>query len=180
MWFPQISAVKNEVPASTFLTITNSFITRVCFIYLFATYTYSVSIAIVAYRVGSLGNDSWRRLKVSEFKIFKISKCSFQSVLFKVLFRFLVTIQAPEEQVPSSSTSPPPHSSINPLDNLSPSRRKKCIQVLDRATERHTCALKLVSIVFTKEELSEAGKKSKVLDGLRMDLVKSKEQCTLT
>ena len=52
--------------------------------------------------------------------------------------------------------------------------------MLDRATERHTCALKLVSIVFTKEEMSEAGKKSKVLDGLRMDLVKSKEQCTLT
>lgn len=61
----------NKVPASTFLTISNSFITRVCFIYLFATYTYSVSIAIVAYRVGSLGNDSWRLVKVSEFKIFK-------------------------------------------------------------------------------------------------------------
>lgn len=100
--------------------------------------------------------------------------------MLKVLFCFLVTFQAPEEQVPSSSTSPPPHSPIYPLDNLSPSRRKKCIQVLDRATERHTCALKLVSIVFTKEELSEAGKKSKALDGLRMDLVKSKEECTLT
>lgn len=99
--------------------------------------------------------------------------------MLKVLFRFLVTFQAPEEQVPSS-TSPPPHSPIYPLDNLSPSRRKKCIHVLDRATERHTCALKLVSIVFTKEELSEAGKKSKALDGLRMDLVKSKEECTLT
>lgn len=100
--------------------------------------------------------------------------------MLKVLFCFLVTFQAPEEQVPSLSTSPPPHSPIYPLDNLSPSRRKKCIHVLDRATERHTCALKLVSIVFTKEELSEAGKKSKALDGLRMDLVKSKEECTLT
>lgn len=51
--------------------------------------------------------------------------------------------------------------------------------MLDRAIERHTCALKLVNIVFTKEELSEGGKKSKGLDGLRMDLVKGKEQCNI-
>ena len=57
-----MSTINNKVPASNFLKTSNSFITRVCFIYLFATYTYDISMAIVASRVSSLSND---------FKIFK-------------------------------------------------------------------------------------------------------------
>lgn len=76
----------NKVFVLIFFTISNSFIIRVCFIYLFVIYIYSVSIVIVVYRVGSLGNDSWRLVKVSEFKIFKdfkvlFLKCYVESVI---------------------------------------------------------------------------------------------------